>query len=817
MEFWTSPFSRDPASDATAILLGRESGGNTSRRDHEESDLSRRLLIGAALLVALGVAALLLVATSGLLELRGVLAARLSAATGREVTIAGTARLRPTLPPGLRVEGVAVGEPADGSWLRGARIGRLELVLALWPLVRGEVRVHGLELHDVALVLEAPAAQDEAAAPGKAGERRVLVKQARATDVAIELRRDGGRQVTLARIDRLELRSQEEGRVTEASAAGAVENVDFDLSVRREGARAPATRDSAAIELEGHVAGARITGQGSSRTEGGARSGTLRLQAEAPHLEVFARAAQRELPRLGPVRATALLEMAEDRLGISDLDLRVGSEDTAWLHLTGYAKDLRSRRRFALRAEFGFDDVRSLGPLVGDPPDIGAVAGRLSVSDLDDTPGVDEFHLEGGRTGVFEIDAQGRFEDVKAVHGLDARVDLRVRDLAVVGELLRRPLPAIGPVEFSGKVSAERGELASRDVRARLDRTRFRGALSGRFAPGGRPRLALHVDVPELHLDDVGIEPRDPAEASTSAQRQAQSASARVFSDTPLGFGRLAVADVQASLHADRVLGVGGPLLRDVQLDASLKEGWLSARHIGYHIAGGLVQGQLDLDSRASPPTLDLDAHARGMDLGRLVEQIDGDKAYSGSLAARLDLHSRGASTRALASHLEGEVILSAGKGTIAVDHAGLLTRDLSRAVREAVARHPARVEQMNCLIGDFELRAGVARARTLVLDTRSVTVVGEGSIDLGAETVQLRLLPRPRQAGPVSTAATVQVTGPLTRPSVEIETGSLVTSSAKALLKNVGGATRLRRASRWLRGKPAEPTLCEKLLEHAP
>ncbi len=84
------------------------------------------------------------------------------------------------------------------------------------------------------------------------------------------------------------------------------------------------------------------------------------------------------------------------------------------------------------------------------------------------------------------------------------------------------------------------------------------------------------------------------------------------------------------------------------------------------------------------------------------------------------------------------------------------------------------------------------------------------------AETLQLRLLPRPWKASPLSTAATVQATGPLTAPAVKIEKGSLATSSTAALLENVGGTARLRRAWHWLRGKQAEPTLCEKLLEPA-
>jgi len=411
----------------------------------------------------------------------------------------------------------------------------------------------------------------------------------------------------------------------------------------------------------------------------GAPSAELRLQLDAPHLAVFSGAAQLDLPELGPVRGEAILELEGRRIGVTDLELHAGNEHEAWLHLTGYAKDLVRRRHFSLQADFGFEDVRTLGPLVGNPPPIGAVEGRARVSDRDDKPGIDEFHVKGGRPGVFEIDAEGHFEDLEGVHGLDARIDLEARDPAVIGELLRHELPAVGPVEFTGKVSAQAGVLETQHVRARIDQTHFTGALSGRFASAQRPRLTGHVDVPDLHLDDLGLSPKDTGAAAIPG---AGATPARLFSDAPFELGRLDFADVQASVHVDRVLGVKGPLLRDVRLDVSLKGGWLSSRHVGHTPSGGALQSQLDFDSTVSPPTLDLDAQLKGLDLGNVVAQIDVHGAYSGDVDARLDLHSRGASPHELAANLGGEATLFAGPGTIATAHARLLTRDLIHAVR---------------------------------------------------------------------------------------------------------------------------------------
>jgi len=151
--------------------------------------MTRRFLIGAALLTALAIAALLLVTTRGLIELRGPLSRLASAATGREVVIDGTARLGSAFPLALHVEGLEVGGPAESSWLRAARIGRVELVLAPWPLTRGEARVERVEFADGVVLLEAPAVQVAAATQG--GRWRRLVEQASAEGMAVELRRVG--------------------------------------------------------------------------------------------------------------------------------------------------------------------------------------------------------------------------------------------------------------------------------------------------------------------------------------------------------------------------------------------------------------------------------------------------------------------------------------------------------------------------------------------------------------------------------------------------------------------------------------------------
>jgi hypothetical protein len=124
--------------------------------------------------------------------------------------------------------------------------------------------------------------------------------------------------------------------------------------------------------------------------------------------------------------------------------------------------------------------------------------------------------------------------------------------------------------------------------------------------------------------------------------------------------------------------------------------------------------------------------------------------------------------------------------------------------------------EVLNCLIVDFELHGGVAVAQTMLIDSKDLVIVGEGEIDLDAETLDLRLIPSPRGASIFSTAATVQVSGALTDPSVHIEKGSLVTSTTEAIVKRVASVSGVRWLWRKVWGDTSEGSLCATLESQA-
>ncbi|MGD9238421.1 MAG: AsmA family protein, partial [Desulfobacterales bacterium] len=109
------------------------------------------LLIGLLLLVVLAVAALFLVDPA---VFRGQLEARATAAFGRQVQLDGPIRLERTLRPRIVIEDITIGNP---DWATGAHFATAEKVgvqIALFPLLRGDLRVLDVSFTGVNLSIE---------------------------------------------------------------------------------------------------------------------------------------------------------------------------------------------------------------------------------------------------------------------------------------------------------------------------------------------------------------------------------------------------------------------------------------------------------------------------------------------------------------------------------------------------------------------------------------------------------------------------------------------------------------------------------------
>ena len=161
----------------------------------------------------------------------------------------------------------------------------------------------------------------------------------------------------------------------------------------------------------------------------------------------------------------------------------------------------------------------------------------------------------------------------------------------------------------------------------------------------------------------------------------------------------------------------------------------------------------------------------------------------NGNMNVQADLHGAGATPHAIAASLDGSLGLSLANGT--VDNR-LLGSTLGSVLREVnlldlVGR--GGTSQVQCFAARLDANHGIATVRSLVFASSLLTMDGDGSLNLGNETLDLRVRPETRVAG-TGLVVPMRITGPFRSPSSAPDPTAAVTQNAGTVAGAVLGNT---------------------------
>lgn len=237
-----------------------------------------------------------------------------------------------------------------------------------------------------------------------------------------------------------------------------------------------------------------------------------------------------------------------------------------------------------------------------------------------------------------------------------------------------------------------------------------------------------------------------------------------VFTEDPLPL------DALKSIDAKMKLGIGvlrlgkGLELTKVDLNLNLKGGQLALAPLGATLSGGTVSGDIKLNASKKAPPLALNLSAKGIDYGRLLTDMEIAEGVAGTLDADINLRGAGTSARAIAAGLNGHIEVIGGEGTI--------DNDLMQATGTGMLqmlggwRQGSSDLRINCVVARLPVKAGVMTSEAILLDTTTVTVGGNGNVDLRSEALDLRVTPQAKDAGLMSLAVPFLVSGTLADPA---------------------------------------------------
>jgi AsmA protein len=339
--------------------------------------------------------------------------------------------------------------------------------------------------------------------------------------------------------------------------------------------------------------------------------------------------------------------------------------------------------------------------------------------------------------------------------GLDATMELRVPALAAWRPMLPHALPDLTDVSLGGRlaIAADLGALRLRGARLSAHELEIAGdatvGLGSAMALDGRLR-ATRLDLDAL-LAASGTDQGAPGARTADP-------GGPMIPDAPLPWATLRgkTLDLTASVAA---MTFRRQVWRDVDFALRLADGRLQLSRLRLALPDGPMELSLSADASKQDGSVSLALQAPGIPLALLARYAALPGEAGGAMRVETQLTAKGRSLHDLAASLDGPFAATMTHGSLS--NAALV--ELASASLQALGIQVPTLGQtaIRCFGITGSFNAGVGRFRTIALDSTYLQLDGAGQVDLGAETLALKLHALARLSGS-SVSVPVLVEGPL-------------------------------------------------------
>ncbi|ADC72973.1 AsmA family protein [Thioalkalivibrio sp. K90mix] len=195
--------------------------------------------------------------------------------------------------------------------------------------------------------------------------------------------------------------------------------------------------------------------------------------------------------------------------------------------------------------------------------------------------------------------------------------------------------------------------------------------------------------------------------------------------------------DVRGEMALER-LDALGMVMRNIQLEIRANEGDWRIDPLEAQAYEGQLSSRVRVDVREDTPRYELAADLADLDIGALLEDMQGDDArLMGIGDLELDIATRGNTVNALRSALNGSGSMQFSDGAVrGINVAQVIRRAEARLRGERLEEDEPNQTDFSDLTGTFDIRDGVVHNDDLVANSPLLRVRGEGSADLTDDTL---------------------------------------------------------------------------------
>ncbi|HET7160817.1 MAG TPA: AsmA family protein, partial [Burkholderiales bacterium] len=363
------------------------------------------------------------------------------------------------------------------------------------------------------------------------------------------------------------------------------------------------------------------------------------------------------------------------------------------------------------------------------------------------------------RIGDTRASAKGTVRDPAKLSSMDMQLSLAGASLADLYKIVGVPMPPTPPYRIQGRLVQNgqtwalrqfAGAVGDSDLAGTfvIDRSRSPQLMSAELTSN---RLAL-ADLSGF----IGAEKTATGQVTTPNP-------ARVLPDSPYNLEKLKSADADIRFQGKRIITERLPV-DDMSAHLILKGGVLTLAPLNFGVAGGKLVSNITLDGRASQIASRADIRVQSLQLERIMPKLKVSKASVGELDGRVRLTARGNSIAAMLGSANGDTSLAIGEGDVSDLILRLSNLDIANTL--LVLLRGDRNIPLRCMVADLKFENGVMRPRQFIFDTAHTTLTAEGQADFNKETLDLRLIAKPKGRSLVSLRGPIGVGGTFANPS---------------------------------------------------
>ncbi|MCW8835914.1 MAG: AsmA family protein [Rhodospirillales bacterium] len=334
-------------------------------------------------------------------------------------------------------------------------------------------------------------------------------------------------------------------------------------------------------------------------------------------------------------------------------------------------------------------------------------------------------------------------------------------------------VPALGAYSVAGRLGDTVSGYSLEGLAVRAGGSDIGGSVNISLK-SPRPRIEGKLESSLINLDPLIGESDGPSE-KTSGSDEATGGK-RLFPTTSLSVEPLSSFDGRIDLVVRRVTA-GRVVIDDLDLVAVVEHGRMTLAPIRGDVAGGRISGEVVVEDASGLLAVRVDLDGREMAFDRLLRELLGEEFMEGG---RADFHANlagtGRTVAEIMATLNGQFRTTVGEGRILNTSIDLAGADLFGALISGINPFSKKDDAsvLECAAIRLNIVEGIATAdKGIGLRTEKMDVLGEGTIDLGGEALDLRVSTGARTGigiGAGSVASLVHLRGTFAEPSVAVD-----------------------------------------------